>query len=147
MTMTDRSDTALSSNDRLAIADLLARYCHATDERDFVALAAMLTPDHVGDLGPAGVHSGRDAVLAATAGILSRIEVTQHQVTTIALTQRPAGASAKTNFTARHVQDGGHFTVGGVYHDQFVSVKGHWMISARRIVVTWTEGDPAVLGI
>jgi len=69
------------------------------------------------------------------------------QVTTIALTQRPAGASAKTNFTARHVQDGGHFTVGGVYHDQFVSVKGHWLISARRIVVTWTEGDPAVLGI
>jgi hypothetical protein len=147
MTMTERSDTPLSPHDQLAIADLLSRYCHAADERDFAALAAILTPDHVGDLGPAGVHSGRDEVLAATTGILRRIEVTQHQVTAIVLTQNSAGASAKTNFTARHVQDGRHFTVGGVYHDEFVSVDGQWMLSARRIVVTWTEGDPAVLGV
>jgi hypothetical protein len=37
--------------------------------------------------------------------------------------------------------------VGGVYHDEFVSVNGQWMLSAWRIVVTWTEGDPAVLGV
>ena len=137
----------LTADDRLAIADLLARYCHASDERDVEALRAMLTADTVGDLGPAGVHEGRDEVLAISMGILGTVDVTQHQVTTSVMTASPGGAQAKTDFTARHVFDGRQFTVGGVYHDELVREHDRWLISARRIVVTWTEGDSTVLGL
>ena len=136
---------ALSGDDRWAIHDLLAGFCHASDKRDIEALRGYFTEDAEGDLGPAGLHSGRDAIVAVYEHILTSVPTIDHRVGMILPTATAEGAYVESYFTAFYLRDDQQFTVGGRYEDRLVRTPAGWRIAARRLDGRWTTGEQSVV--
>jgi uncharacterized protein (TIGR02246 family) len=139
----------LTADDRLAIADLAARYAAAVDTRDFDRLRAVFAPGCVLDTGRS-VRDGIDSVLEAMQGLL-RYEATSHvlgqqvldPIDTEADTDEVVGL---TYCTAHHLMDHGDRRSDTVmhvrYHDRFVRTDDGWRIATRRLEVVWTDENP-----
>src|SRR3954449_870790 len=78
--MTD--DTLLQElADRRAIDDVLYRYAHALDSRDWDLLRTCFTEDAVADyLELGGVNEGREAIVDLCAGVLTGLDASQHMI-------------------------------------------------------------------
>jgi SnoaL-like domain len=71
-------------SDRLAIEDILARYCYAVDDRDWSAYRQVFTPEAIiDDTVTGGIKSGIDDHIAYMKRALSKILMSQHAVSTI----------------------------------------------------------------
>mgnify|MGYP002621366379 CR=1 FL=1 len=141
---------ALSVQDRLDIADVLARYCIALDSRDWGLLDQVFTPDATAHYGRAGRPSGLPAIVAVVRSSLERLDASQHFIGTSLVEPDGEGeARGRTYLIAQHVRDGlpggSQFVVAGTYVDRFVRTPRGWRIRERRLVETWTRGNPAVL--
>ena len=53
-------------------------------------------------------------------------------------------------FHAQHVRNGteggSNYVVAGIYRDRWVRTEAGWRSCERSLEVTWTEGNPAVVG-
>ncbi len=123
-------------SDRLEIQDVLARYSHAIDRRDWAALDDVFTPDAVIDYTAMGGASG---TLPEIKRYLERALATfkgfQHLVATTELRITGDTASARTICHNPMIMeiDGADwpFFCGLWYVDQFVRTDKGWRINAR----------------
>jgi hypothetical protein len=123
-------------SDRLEIQDLLARYSHAIDRRDWNALDDVFTPDALIDYTAMGGATGTLAEIKLyLAQALARFTGFQHLVATTELKLRGDTADARTichNPMILEI-DGADwpFFCGLWYVDKLVRTKAGWRIRER----------------
>jgi ketosteroid isomerase-like protein len=142
--------TALAAQVRLladqrAIEDGVIAYAHALDSRDYRRLRDVFQPDARTKFGAAEWLEGVEAATQYVAAALDPLEMSQHRIGTIEVRLDGDRATSKAYLCAEHVRGGARFTVGGHYLDAWERTPAGWRIAERRLVTTWTEGNPAVL--
>jgi hypothetical protein len=133
--------------DRLAIDDVLTRYAHAIDTKDFDLLDTVFTPDARLDYRSAmGIAGDYPEVKAWLAAVVPALGVTQHLVVNRAITIDGDTARGTSHFhnPNRMVIDGEPllFVVGGVYHDRYARTPDGWRITERIEETLWWDNPP-----
>jgi hypothetical protein len=132
--------------DRAAITDVTIRYCWALDTKDWAVLDTVFTEDANGDLLEDVV--GRVAIKKRVETALSRMDETQHLISNHQIVVRGDTATCRCYLQAQHVRKAAHggpnFIIAGRYEDELKRTPEGWRISFRRLVVMWTDGNPAV---
>ena len=140
----------LSPEDRRAIADVTVRYCWAIDEGDWADLANVFSEDAVFEPGFAAPIRGRSAIQDFIAGVLGRLDGSQHMVTNHQIWSREGDVRSRCYFHAQHtrrgIEGGANYVVAGIYRDGWTPSPEGWYICSRTIEVLWTEGNAAVVG-
>ena len=122
--------------DRMEIEQVLARYCHAIDQRDWDAYRAVYTEDAVIDDVSAGPGNSVDDMVGFLSRALARVVMIQHAISTALIEIRGDRASARTVCHCPVVLergDGGSemFFQGLWYVDELVRTPAGWKISKR----------------
>ena len=133
-----REDTVsqLSSDDRLAIAELVARYCHAIDHGRWEELGSLFTDDCRLDFGKVmGVFEGRAGLerfitMLRTTGVFMR-----HYTTNLVVRGDSERARAESYVLAMTGAPGNLHQTTGRYDDEFVKSDGQWRFRERRAVI------------
>ena len=132
--------------DRAAIVDITHRYCWALDTKDWAVLDTVFTPDATADLTVDLV--GREQILQRIKNALTPMDDTQHMVANHQIILDGDSATCRCYLQAQHVRKAAHggpnFIIAGRYEDQLQRTSEGWRIVFRRLVVMWTEGNPAV---
>ena len=132
--------------DRAAITDVTIRYCWALDTKDWSVLDSVFTEDANGDLLEDVV--GRVAIKKRVETALSRMDETQHLISNHQIVVQGDTATCRCYLQAQHVRKAAHggpnFIIAGRYEDELKRTPEGWRISFRRLVVMWTDGNPAV---
>jgi ketosteroid isomerase-like protein len=130
--------------DRAELSELVARYAHCVDTRDFDSLREVFTSDAV-LVTSRGERRGLDEIQTAMNG-LRRYEATFHfvgQSVFSADSLDAARAFGETLCEAHHVSSDDDQRTNRVmyirYHDRYHRTTAGWRISARRLEVPWTE--------
>jgi ketosteroid isomerase-like protein len=123
-------------SDRLEIQDLLARYSHAIDRRDWDALDQIFTPDAVIDYtSMGGARGDLPAIKTYLADALAHFKGFQHLVATSELSITGDSAQAKTICHNPMIIDVNGtdwpFFCGLWYHDTLVRTPEGWRICER----------------
>ena len=132
--------------DRAAIVDITHRYCWALDTKDWPVLDTIFTVDASADLTVDLV--GREQILQRIKNALTPMDDTQHIVSNHQIVLNGDSATCRCYLQAQHVRKAAHggpnFIIAGRYEDQLQRTSEGWRIVFRRLVVMWTEGNPAV---
>ena len=123
-------------SDRLEIEQLLIRYCHAIDGRDWDAYRAVYTKDAVIDDVSAGPGNTVDEMVAFLSRALERVALIQHSISTAKIEIDGDTASARTVCRCPVVLDRGNgetqmFFQGLWYLDELERTPEGWKISKR----------------
>ena len=123
-------------SDRIEIQDLLARYTHAIDQRDWDALDRVFTPDAYIDYSAmGGAAGGLMEIKEFLAGAMPMFEIFQHLVGSSVVDLDGDTATARTICHNPMVLRGGddpHLLVCGLwYRDKLVRTPAGWRISER----------------
>jgi len=127
------------------IDDLLIRYATALDTRDWALLATCFVPDSIATFGTFGEFRTVEAIVEALRKWLEPLDATQHLIANVAAEIDGDSARSRCYVVAQHVRNGQQFTLGGTYVDVHRRTPDGWLIVSRRLDVTWTQGDPAVV--
>jgi len=144
----DDATTLAEIADRLAIQDLLVRYCRAIDGLDWELLDTVFVPDAFIDYTSSGGTKGAyPEVRAWLAQVLPAFPVRQHLVTNTHVVIDGDRASSRTYFynpMGRPQPDGGVklFFVGGYYVDDLVRTPAGWRIARRIEQQAWVDARP-----
>ncbi|MEZ5750167.1 MAG: nuclear transport factor 2 family protein [Caenibius sp.] len=145
---------ALTSADPLAeicareeIRDVLARYCHAIDRRQWNNLAAVFWPDARVEY---GLYDDRaDGFVPVVQALYEelRIDITQHFIGNCILRVTGNEGCGETYVHALHrvpAEDGTFqdLLMGSRYLDTFRCRDGEWRISARKVAFDWLRVIP-----
>ncbi len=123
----------LSAEDQLAIMDLSARYCHATDSHDSEGWADTFTADGAIEA-PQGTSQGRDALIQFSQGVNTGMPNVRHHISNIVICGEGDSATMKSYLNLINTE--GNATVfTATYEDQIVRVDGEWKFAHRKIVV------------
>ncbi|TDC46529.1 nuclear transport factor 2 family protein [Jiangella ureilytica] len=122
--------------DRLEIEQLLIRYCHAVDGRDWDAYRAVFTSDAVIDDVTAGPGNSVEEMAAFLAGAFERVVVIQHAISTSRVKIDGDTATARTICHCPVVLRRGDgetrlFFQGLWYDDELVRTSDGWKIAHR----------------
>ncbi|SNS09668.1 SnoaL-like domain-containing protein [Sphingomonas laterariae] len=129
--------------DRLAINELLARYCHALDRKDWPAFRAVFTENARIDFTAFGGPEGNPAELEAfLAPILDGLVASQHMVSTIIIdldgNEAQARSAAIVPMTSASAEGAEQTLLNGLwYEDRLVRTPAGWRIAERRQVRGW----------
>ena len=131
--MSDIEQRLRRVEDRIELRDLVARYCLATDDRDYDTLAEVYAADAV-YTGPSGRCEGRDAVIAyvrqAMDGYGGSVHTAHHQLVDFDDDDHATGV------VTAHVEMGiGDETRFGAmrYRDRYARIDGRWRIAERTL--------------
>lgn len=120
----------LTTDDRLAIQELLARYNHAIDFGTAEEWAATFTAD--GTFESRGeVHAGADALLTFARGFKERMAGSTHWNTNVLIEEDGAGARATCYLMLWRE---GKPISEGRYVDSVVRSDGGWRFASRKVV-------------
>ncbi len=119
--------------DRQELADLIARYGPAVDDRDASAIAALFAEDSVFDT-VAGVMRGRDQVVAYYLERLAQFGASFHYPHSQTV-EFESEDRARGLVTAHAEMASGSeaFWVALRYHDEYVREGGRWCFAVRRV--------------
>ena len=132
----------MNAEDRIAIADIVARYADAVNASDAVAWGATWAQECTWELGPDRVLHGRDEVVgfwqAAMASFESVMQVVGHGYA------REEGGGAVGSWMVIEVnrRDGANGIVLGNYRDRYVRGEGAWLFAERRFTAVYRGGLP-----
>ena len=132
--------------DRMAILDLLHRYCRAIDTKDWDLLDQVFTPEAWIDYTSSGGTKGRFAEVKEWLAVtLVRFAMTQHLVTNVEITLDGDRAASRAYFynpmgTARAEGGLDLFFVGGYYVDRLERTPLGWRIAERLEQQAWVQG-------
>lgn len=132
----------MKAEDRIAIADIVARYADAVNANDAIAWAATWAEECTWEAGPGRVLHGRDEVTefwqAAMASFESVVQVVGHGHA------REEGSGAAGSWTLIEVnrRDGANGIVLGNYRDRYVRGEGSWLFAERRFTAIYRGGLP-----
>lgn len=133
--------------DRLAIAELLSRYCVALDCMELDELASLFTEDCSVAYGPEPLlQSEGSAALARSLERMWRWQRTSHHLSNVVISfDGENRADASSHVLAWHERpDGSTATVFGRYLDKLVRVGGSWKIHRRRMVMNGNDAGFSV---
>jgi len=123
----------VSTDDRVAIAELLARHGHLFDDGELDRLDLLFTASVSYDVTAfgGGVLRGIEAIRSAALGLGDRNPV-GHHVTNVVVTEQPGGSVRARSKGIGVYADG---TVGSVtYEDTVVRTREGWRVAARTVV-------------
>lgn len=133
--------------DRLAIEEVLARYCRGIDRCDAQELARVFTEDAVIDFGDG--PKLRDETIAELMEGLGAMRLTQHNIGNFLCEIEGDRARAETYCVAYHFlpsEEGEvELVVGGRYLDRLVRISGQWRIAGRLYVMDWNRQSPSTM--
>ena len=125
---------------RDAIANVIARYGRALDDRDFGAAGACFTEDAQATFSGVVLAPGRAAIVAHVSGLAS-LAASTHLFGLPVIEIAPDGRTADVETTAvafLAAADGGPVRTRGLrYRDRFVRVGDDWLIKKRTHRVDW----------
>jgi ketosteroid isomerase-like protein len=138
-------------SDRLEIEQLLVRYCHAIDQRDWDAYRAVYTEDAVIDDVSAGHGNSVDQMVEFLTRALEGVVLIQHAVSTMLLEVDGDTANARTVCHCPVVVGvgGGETQMifqGLWYEDELVRTPDGWRISKRAETDYFTQNAPPGFG-
>jgi hypothetical protein len=134
--------SSVKPEDRIAIADIVARYADAVNAKDAVAWGATWAEQCTWDLGPDRVLHGRDEVVAfwqaAMASFESVVQVVGHGHA------RDEGGGAAGLWTLFEVnrRAGADGIVLGCYRDRYVRRESGWLFAERRFAAMYRGSLP-----
>lgn len=133
--------------DRMAIVDLTVRYAWALDTRRWAELDHVFTPDATAHL--TEPLDSREAIKERVRRALEVLDASQHIVANHQIVIDGDRASCRCYLHAQHVrrtaEGSPNFVVAGHYEDQLARTVDGWRITRRDLVITWTDGNPAVV--
>lgn len=137
-------------SDRLAIQDLIARYCRGIDRADYALVRSVYASDGVDH--HTGFSGSADDFVAWVEKRSARLTGTMHNIGTHTATITANTAIAETYGTAHHWGDPHddptvNFTSGFRYLDRLRREKDGWRIVERFAVREWTRSDPGQLRV
>jgi ketosteroid isomerase-like protein len=124
-------------SDRIEIEQLMARYCHALDNRDWETLRQVFTEDAIHDDSVAGgFRGGVEEKIRFLKRALDKVQIIQHNVSTILLDLHSDMAYARSACQCPVVVDTGNgrtqvFFQGLWYHDTLVRTPDGWRFAER----------------
>jgi hypothetical protein len=125
------------------------RYATALDARDWSLLRTCFEPDVVGEYEGIGTLDGYDAIEEVCRNALVPLTASQHLLGNHAVEVTDDEAAASCQLHAQHVRagtpGGDLYVVAGTYLDRLRRSPDGWRITHRRLSVTWTDGNPAVM--
>ena len=126
----------LSAEDRVAIAEILAAYCHAIDLGRWEGFPALFTDDCRLDFGSLmGVFEGHEGV-ARFVDTMSRLGLfMRHYTTNLVVTGDEQRARAESYVLAITGAPGSSSQTTGRYEDELVKRDGRWRIRVRRALL------------
>lgn len=136
--------------DERDITQVLVRFAHAVDNKDYAALAEVYTPDVTFNYGD-GEQSGFDAIVNLTRHHLDLCGDTQHLLGSISVIVDGDRAESASYVQARHQGLGDKaslfFDSNGQYRDSWERRDTGWRIVRRE--ATWSAhvGEPSVIGL
>ena len=142
--------TLLQMSDRLEIQDLIARYAHAIDDRDWNALDAIFTADAVIDYTELGGAKGNLAETKAyLATAMAGFPAFQHLSATSRIDIDGDAAKARTilfnPMVIPHEGSEQVMFIGLWYCDELARTDKGWRIVHRREEKCWSHNAPAGL--
>ena len=141
----DHTPSLAQIADRLAIEDLLTRYCVAIDTRDWELLDTIFVPDAFVDYtSSGGVKGPYPEVRAWLADVLPRFAMSQHLVTNKQISISGDAATSRAYFynpmgTSQPNGKLALFFVGGYYEDALVRTGEGWRIERRIEKQAWVD--------
>jgi len=126
----------LTTDDRLAIRELLALYCHCLDQGRFDELRALFVPDCRLDFGAVfGVYEGADG-LARFTDTLAKVGIfMRHYTTNVVIRGDGERAHADSYVLAITGPSGSRNIATGRYEDELLKVDGRWRLRERRAII------------
>lgn len=140
---------APGAEDRAAVLDVLARFAHGIDTRDWALYRSVFT-DEV-DVDYSSYRPGSVGRMAADTWVerarrlFPGLDATAHVLVNPWLQRDGDAVSVQTSMRADHFREGARYTLGGRYVHRLVPTPGGWRISAVTLTVTWEEGDKQLL--
>ena len=126
----------LSADDRLAIHELLATYCHALDLGRWEEFAGLFTDDCRLDFGSLmGVYEGREGVRRFSERMQSLGLFMRHYTTNVVVRGDGERARAESYVLAVTGAPGTSMQTTGRYEDELVKVSGRWRLRVRRAIL------------
>jgi 3-phenylpropionate/cinnamic acid dioxygenase small subunit len=142
--------TVQGLRDRAEIIDVCVRYARALDQRDWDLLQTCFEPDATFDYDGMEPFRGTEALVAVCRGALDPLDASQHLLGNHVVDVDGDEARSGCYLQAQHVRSGtpgGHtYIVAGTYTDHLRRGPDGWRITHRRLAVSWTDGNSAVLG-
>ena len=134
--------------DQHAVSDLLVRYVHALDARDWVTVAACFASDAV-FVHPGGRVEGPGGIVSRAQAALSPLDASQHLLGSISVKVDGDRAEAVCYFHAQHVRAGAPggdlYVIAGTYRDRLRRSSRGWEIVERVQDYSWRSGNPEVI--
>jgi uncharacterized protein (TIGR02246 family) len=135
--------------DRAEINDLLVRYCHAVDDKDWTAFANLFTSDAILDFTAfGGPRCGVSGIVEFLRGVALHVHDWQHTISTVLLTAD--GTTVRSRAAAQvmmitHGEDSRDQVVftGLWYRDLLVCTDEGWRINERIQQRSWMHGAGA----
>ena len=135
--------------DRLAIDEVLVRYCRGIDRCEAAELRRVFAPDAALDYG-SGPQLRDGAIDQLMAG-LRAMRLTQHSISNSLVEIDGDCARAETCCTALHILglpgQEIEMVVGGRYLDQLERREDGWQITERLYVMDWNRQGPATMQV
>ena len=130
----------LSSDDRLAIQEVLAAYCHAIDKGRWDDFCALFTPDCQLDFGKLmGAHAGHDGVRNFTEILKSTGLFMRHYTLNVIVSGDGERARASSYVLAITGTPGNQSQTTGFYEDELLKTGGRWLLRVRRALIDLPE--------
>lgn len=135
--------------DRGEVLDVLARFVHGIDTRDW-ALYRSVFADVVeidyssyrpGSAGPIAA----DEWVARASRLFPGLTASQHLVASPYVQLAGDTATVRSSVRADHVLDGEHVVLGGSYVHRLARDEDGWRITGVALHVTWQDGDRDLL--
>lgn len=143
--------------DRIAIEEVLARYCRGIDRCDAEELRRVFSDDAMIDYGD-GAQPREETIAGLMTG-LSAMRLTHHNIGNVICEIEGDAARAETYCVAYHILPNGEavgdsgdpaeieMVVGGRYLDTLVKRAGQWRIAERLYVMDWNRQGPASMEV
>jgi hypothetical protein len=126
----------LSTEDRLQIADIVASYCYAIDQRRWDSFYDLFTADCRLDFGNVmGVFEGQEGLRRFTATMSGLDLFMRHYTTNLVVRGDAARARADSYVLAITGSGAAQHQATGRYEDELVKIDGRWRIRERRAII------------
>ena len=126
----------LSAEDRFAIAEVMAAYCHAIDLGRWDTLPTLFTADCRLDFGSLmGVFEGTEGVRRFAETLKGIGLFMRHYTTNVILSGDGARAHGESYVLAITGRPGASSQATGRYEDEFVKDDGRWRLRVRRAII------------
>ena len=128
--------------DWVEVADVLARYGHALDDKDWALLSSCFVPDATFDYAGSGRYDSYAAFEELARTTMGRYSSTQHLVGSMRITTDGDTGQAHCYAQAAHVTHGSEDLriTGTSYYDDLRRTPDGWRIASRRMVRLWGNG-------